>query len=74
MYDRVRGLALSSRPSWNCQVKIARYCIPEATLTRYQGHTGEIFAARFDPTGQFIASGSMDRSICTRPASFGFGT
>ncbi|KAF2638311.1 putative U5 snRNP complex subunit [Massarina eburnea CBS 473.64] len=27
------------------------------------GHSGEIFAARFDPTGQFIASGSMDRSI-----------
>lgn len=27
------------------------------------GHTGEIFAARFDPTGTLIASGSMDRSI-----------
>ncbi|KAG8533771.1 uncharacterized protein KY384_001512 [Bacidia gigantensis] len=27
------------------------------------GHSGEIFAARFDPTGQHIASGSMDRSI-----------
>jgi len=29
------------------------------------GHSGEIFAARFDPTGQLIASGSMDRSIST---------
>ena len=27
------------------------------------GHSGEVFAARFDPTGQYIASGSMDRSI-----------
>ncbi len=27
------------------------------------GHTGEVFATRFDPTGQHIASGSMDRSI-----------
>ena len=28
------------------------------------GHTGEIFSAKFDPTGNLIASGSMDRSIC----------
>jgi len=27
------------------------------------GHTGEVFAARFDPSGNLIASGSMDRSI-----------
>ncbi|EMC98666.1 hypothetical protein BAUCODRAFT_30935 [Baudoinia panamericana UAMH 10762] len=27
------------------------------------GHSGEIFAARFDPTGSHIASGSMDRDI-----------
>ena len=27
------------------------------------GHSGEVFATRFDPTGQHIASGSMDRSI-----------
>lgn len=27
------------------------------------GHTGEIFSARFDPTGNLIASGSMDRTI-----------
>lgn len=29
------------------------------------GHSGEIFAARFDPTGQVIASGSMDSTIST---------
>lgn len=27
------------------------------------GHSGEIFSARFDPTGNLIASGGMDRSI-----------
>ena len=29
------------------------------------GHSGEVFSAKFDPSGRFIASGSMDRSICT---------
>jgi len=28
-----------------------------------KGHSGEVFATRFDPSGQFIASGSMDRTI-----------
>lgn len=28
------------------------------------GHTGEVFCAKFDPNGNYIASGSMDRSIC----------
>lgn len=27
----------------------------------------EVFAVRFDPTGQNIASGSFDRSICEKP-------
>ncbi|KAK5063176.1 hypothetical protein LTR84_005252 [Exophiala bonariae] len=34
-----------------------------APIMELTGHAGEIFAARFDPTGQHIASGSMDRSI-----------
>jgi len=29
----------------------------------FSGHSGEVFCARFDPTGQRIASGSMDRNI-----------
>jgi Prp8 binding protein len=29
------------------------------------GHSGEVFVTRFDPTGEHIASGSMDRSIRT---------
>ncbi|CAI6339718.1 unnamed protein product [Periconia digitata] len=35
----------------------------ESPVMELTGHSGEIFASRFDPTGQFIASGSMDRSI-----------
>jgi len=34
-----------------------------ASVMELVGHTGEVFAARFDPTGEYIASGSMDRSI-----------
>jgi Prp8 binding protein len=34
-----------------------------APLTALSGHAGEVFAARFDPAGQLIASGSMDQSI-----------
>jgi Prp8 binding protein len=32
------------------------------------GHSGEVFAAKFDPNGNYIASGSMDRTIseCSR--------
>jgi Prp8 binding protein len=32
------------------------------------GHSGEIFAAKFDPTGNLIASGSMDRTISALPS------
>jgi WD40 repeat protein len=35
-----------------------------ANIEALPGHSGEIFATRFDPTAQHIASGSMDRSIC----------
>jgi Prp8 binding protein len=28
------------------------------------GHSGEVFSAKFDPSGNYAASGSMDRSIC----------
>ncbi|KAF1985692.1 WD40 repeat-like protein [Aulographum hederae CBS 113979] len=32
-------------------------------LMELTGHSGEVFSTRFDPTGQFLASGSMDRTI-----------
>ncbi|KAL7792582.1 WD40-repeat-containing domain protein [Trichoderma ceciliae] len=35
----------------------------QAPVMELTGHSGEIFAAKFDPTGNLIASGSMDRSI-----------
>ncbi|CRG91529.1 U5 small nuclear ribonucleoprotein 40 kDa protein [Talaromyces islandicus] len=34
-----------------------------APIMELTGHSGEIFATRFDPTAQSIASGSMDRNI-----------
>ncbi|KAI9771171.1 MAG: hypothetical protein M1840_002522 [Geoglossum simile] len=34
-----------------------------APIMELTGHSGEVFATRFDPTGEYIASGSMDRSI-----------
>ncbi|KAL1958857.1 hypothetical protein VTO42DRAFT_3694 [Malbranchea cinnamomea] len=35
----------------------------EAPILELTGHSGEVFATRFDPTGQHIASAGMDRSI-----------
>ncbi|KAL4972723.1 WD40-repeat-containing domain protein [Aspergillus desertorum] len=35
----------------------------DAPIMELTGHSGEIFAVRFDPTAHHIASGSMDRSI-----------
>lgn len=35
-----------------------------ASVMELVGHTGEVYAARFDPTGDVIASGSIDRTIC----------
>ncbi|KAL4991753.1 WD40-repeat-containing domain protein [Aspergillus falconensis] len=35
----------------------------DAPIMELTGHSGEIFAVRFDPTAQHIASGSLDRSI-----------
>ncbi|KAG8168902.1 hypothetical protein KVR01_001651 [Diaporthe batatas] len=35
----------------------------QAPVMELSGHSGEIFTAKFDPSGNLIASGSMDRSI-----------
>lgn len=35
----------------------------QAPILELTGHAGEVFATRFDPSGQHIASGSMDRTI-----------
>ncbi|MCJ1442945.1 MAG: hypothetical protein MMC23_003442 [Stictis urceolatum] len=35
----------------------------QAPILELTGHSGEIFATRFDNAGQLIASGSMDRSL-----------
>ncbi|RDA84734.1 hypothetical protein CP532_5239 [Ophiocordyceps camponoti-leonardi (nom. inval.)] len=44
-------------------VKTARTSSLLAPVMELSGHSGEIFSAKFDPTGDLIASGSMDRSI-----------
>jgi Prp8 binding protein len=35
----------------------------QAPVMELSGHSGEVFVARFNPEGNYIASGSMDRSI-----------
>jgi Prp8 binding protein len=35
----------------------------QAPVMELTGHSGEVFCAKFDPNGNYIASGSMDRSI-----------
>ncbi len=35
----------------------------KAPVMELSGHSGEVFAAKFNPEGNYIASGSMDRSI-----------
>jgi Prp8 binding protein len=42
----------------------------QAPVMELTGHTGEVFAARFNPEGNYIASGSMDRSIRKVPHHF----
>lgn len=41
----------------------------QAPVMELAGHSGEVFVARFNPEGNYIASGSMDRSIsrCSAP-------
>lgn len=41
----------------------------QAPVVELIGHSGEVFTARFNAEGNYIASGSMDRSICQAPAS-----
>ena len=36
----------------------------QAPVMELTGHSGEVFVAKFNPEGNYIASGSMDRSIC----------
>lgn len=56
--------------SWSSQVSFGR---PMFTMQKLihgcKGHSGEIFATRFDPTAQNIASGSMDRNISMFPCT-----
>ncbi len=55
-----------ARRTWtDAGVQAPRTSALQAPVMELNGHSGEIFAAKFDPAGHLIASGSMDRSICT---------
>jgi Prp8 binding protein len=43
---------------------VARTSALRAPIMELTGHAGEVFACRFDESGNHIASGSFDRTIC----------
>lgn len=46
-----------------CRAQITRTSGLQAPIMELTGHSGEVYATRFDPSGAHIASGSMDRTI-----------
>ncbi|MCJ1350265.1 MAG: hypothetical protein MMC33_000246 [Icmadophila ericetorum] len=62
---RGNAIALSNGSAGNGALiqAIPRTSGLQAPIMELIGHSGEVFATRFDPTGNLIASGSMDRSI-----------
>jgi Prp8 binding protein len=58
------AVALSGRGNGALVQSAPRTSGLEAPVMELSGHTGEVFAAKFNPEGNYIASGSMDRSIC----------
>ncbi|EPS43192.1 hypothetical protein H072_2833 [Dactylellina haptotyla CBS 200.50] len=63
--DTGNALAISSTSSSSgALVKaIPRTSALQAPIMELTGHSGEVFAVRFDPTGEHIASGSFDRTV-----------
>ena len=39
----------------------------EAPIMLLSGHSGEIYASKFHPEGNILASGGFDRQICNHP-------
>ncbi|KAK9248311.1 WD40-repeat-containing domain protein [Lipomyces tetrasporus] len=67
---RQRGTAATSVAVVNTSVAqgpliqaIQRSSDLQAPIIQLSGHTGEVYACRFDNTGDIIASGSLDRTI-----------
>ncbi|CAK7246444.1 MAG: hypothetical protein STHCBS139747_008075, partial [Sporothrix thermara] len=51
-------------PGSNALIQAApRTSALQAPVMQLTGHSDEVFCAKFDPTGNLIASGGMDRSI-----------
>lgn len=61
-----RALTRLGGPESSALVQAPRTSGLNAPVMELSGHSGEIFAAKFDPSGNLIASGSMDRTISTR--------
>lgn len=58
----VHGLRDASYGKLTCE-QTPRTSGLQAPVMELSGHSGEIFSAKFDPSGNLIASGAMDRSI-----------
>src|SRR5271169_4086201 len=61
----------TNRPSQAIIQGVKRTSALRAPIMELSGHVGEVFCCRFDSTGQNLASGSFDRSICTTPSLMG---
>ncbi|WEW59870.1 hypothetical protein PRK78_005351 [Emydomyces testavorans] len=59
----VSAVSKGTTPNGALMKAIPRTSGLDAPIMELTGHTGEVFATRFDSTGQHIASGGMDRSI-----------
>lgn len=64
-----RALTRLGGPESSALVQAPRTSDLNAPVMELSGHSGEIFAAKFDPSGNLIASGSMDRTISTQCVS-----
>ena len=47
--------------------QVPRTSALQAPVMELSGHSGEVFCAKFENNGNYIASGSMDRSISEDP-------
>jgi WD40 repeat protein len=69
--ERAVSVASSSAANGALITSVPRTSGLQAPVVELTGHSGEVFVARFNPEGNYIASGSMDRSISKYSASAG---
>lgn len=64
------ALAISGQQRGAVIQAVKRTSALRAPIMELTGHAGEVFACRFDLSGNHIASGSFDRSIRNIPSLF----